>query len=183
MDLITLPGELISFNPTKKIISSKSACKQLVEKHYLIKVPIKAQEVNENTILEEDAEEARSIVRLTYLGELYVPREGDAVIGVVERRFGGESLRERQVTEDKYELRINAQRKGHLGTLEFEGATKRSRPNIKVNGLIYCRIKRIPQLLQYQLTCISAKNKKEWTTGEALYRELKGKSCLNLSSN
>ena len=80
--------------------------------------------------------------------------------------------------EDKYELNINAHKRGDLGTLKFEGATKRSRPNIKVDSLIYCRVSKIPKHLNFELTCISSKNKKEWTTGESLFRELKGKDTL-----
>ena len=91
MDLITLPGELLSFNTYQKPIYSKNICESLKDSHFLIKSSTKVEKThNKKILLELDEEEqTRKPVRLKYIGEIYNPSEGDTVIGIVERRFMG----------------------------------------------------------------------------------------------
>ena len=84
-------------------------------------------------------------------------------------------------TIDNYEIDFRADRKGNLGSLDFQGATKRSRPNLNLKSIVFCKVKEVPEFCDYKLTCLSAKNKKEWSTGEATYRELKGDIFILIS--
>ncbi len=75
---------------------------------------------------------------------------------------------------DIYALNIKTAQNCQLGVLEFQGATKKNKPNIRISSLIYARIVELNKHLPLQLSCKSKKNNKEWNSGEALFGELKG---------
>ena len=62
-------------------------------------------------------------------GYLYEPQKGDLVIGTIKMK-----------SSDYYIVDISAPLDGTLGALEFDGATKRNKPNIQQGSLIYCRV-------------------------------------------
>jgi exosome complex component RRP40 len=47
-----------------------------------------------------------------------------------------------------------------LSIYDFEGATKKNRPNLTVGTLIYGKIFEVSKYLRCKLSCISSKNKK-----------------------
>ncbi|KAM3129023.1 Exosome component 3 [Paramecium bursaria] len=62
----------------------------------------------------------------------------------------------------------------NLNQLDFEGATKKNKPNLQIGQYLYSRVVDTHFYLRGKLSCINPKSKKEWTTGESLFRELNG---------
>jgi exosome complex component RRP40 len=75
----------------------------------------------------------------------YVPCGGDPVIGIV-RSKGSEF----------YEVDVGGPFAGLLPVLAFEGATRRNRPNLKENDLVYCRVETADRDLPPTLACTDA---------------------------
>ncbi len=67
-----------------------------------------------------------------------------------------------------------------LNVLDFEGATKKNRPNLEVGSLIYARIVENSGYLRGKLSCINPTSKKEWVTGESLFGELIDGFCIDV---
>lgn len=80
-----------------------------------------------------------------------------------------------------YDLDIKAPTVAKLGHLEFEGATKRSKPKLEVGQAIYARVSKVSRFGGIELSCISAYHKKAWTTEEAFFGPFKGGYILDCS--
>lgn len=114
-------------------------------------------------IVTKNENEANPSLKFNHISEKYLPSQEDKVIGIVSRR-----------TVDGFELDIRAEKKALLNALAFEGATKKSKPNLNQGDLVFCRVAQVPSHLNVKVTCTSQTNKKEWSSGEALFGELKG---------
>ena len=64
--------------------------------------------------------------------------------------------------------------------LAFQGATKRNRPNLKPGAVVYAKVEEITKFMRTQITCISNKRHKGWTTGQSLFGELKSGNVFSL---
>jgi exosome complex component RRP40 len=93
----------------------------------------------------------------------YIPELGDVVIGVVLELLG-----------ESYAVDINAPRLASLDLLAFDGATRRNCPDLEPGALVFARVCRAMNDVEPQLTCMAVSNKKDWTSGEAAFGELKG---------
>ena len=80
------------------------------------------------------------------------------MVGIVRHRSG-----------EAFAVDINAPLEGALGALEFDGATKRNRPNLAAGDLVYARVAEYSRHLGAKLSCTNA----GWSSGKAL-GELKG---------
>ena len=101
-------------------------------------------------------------LRFISKSNLYYPSIEDNVIGiVVKKEF------------DFYEVDLFCGRKAILNILSFEGATKKSKPVLQKGDLIYCKISNNSSYLPIVLSCQSNSNKKDWSSGEATYGQLK----------
>ena len=100
----------------------------------------------------------------------YAPQEEDYVVGIVEDR-GAEAYR--------VDL-LGASVFGALGALNFDGATKRNRPQLHIGDAVYCRVARTCRGGEAQLTCCARRgSKKEWMTGAATFGKLEsGPACV-----
>ena len=70
-----------------------------------------------------------------------------------------------------------------MGILEFEGATKRNKPDLNVGDIIFCRIQISNRDMQPILTCKSPSFNKSWVSGEALFMQLKEGYIFQCSLN
>lgn len=93
----------------------------------------------------------------------YSSQTGDLVIGRVVNRQG-----------DYYKVEINDRFNGLLQYYDFEGATKRNRPQIDNNALVYARVQQSNLHMSPILTCKSIQNKKTWSSGEAQFGPITG---------
>lgn len=87
----------------------------------------------------------------------------DLVIGVVKSKG------------EYYKVDIQGPSLAILNSVSFDGATKRNKPNLRVGSLLYCRVLHAEKHLETcELTCCSAKSKKDWVTKESTFGELGG---------
>ena len=118
------------------------------------------------------------------LSNYYYPKVGDLVIGkVVGIHMGQSSFSQKASLASfaSYEVDIGAYSLAALGDLEFEGATKRNKPKLDNNTLVYCRVKGVDHFSKPTLTCISPVHKKSWETGESYFGQLKGGFLCEIS--
>ena len=102
-------------------------------------------------------------VEESYPNKLYIPKQHDQVIGIIEDR-GSEF----------YRINIFSGSLANLSRLAFEGASKRNRPELNKGDLIYTQVELVNKDVDVELTCISKSGqKKDWNSGEAVYGELK----------
>ena len=69
---------------------------------------------------------------------------------------------------------------GVLGAVAFDGATKRTRPHLNIDDLVYCRVLRVPRGGEAELTCCAPPKgpRREWTTGAATFGPLPANEAL-----
>lgn len=74
----------------------------------------------------------------------YLPNKNDLVIGVVKIK-----------TADNFILDIGAPFDGVLGGLEFDGVTKRNKPNLKPGTPVFCRVTEYSKYTGARLSCMN----------------------------
>ena len=104
----------------------------------------------------------------------YTPVEGDQIVGIIEEKCS-----------ECYKINISScSSSALLSKLAFEGATKRNKPELKRGDIVYARILQSNKDFDTFATCIpSSGTKKEWSTGETIYGELRGGALVKLSIN
>jgi exosome complex component RRP40 len=100
---------------------------------------------------------------LPYNSNKYYPQENDTVIGIIMSR-----------NPEFYQVDIGAESYAMLNTLEFQGATRKDKPNFHEGFLVYCRVLSSDKFGKVQLSCINPVDKKAWNTGEAFFHKLDG---------
>ena len=101
---------------------------------------------------------------------VYEPLPGDYVVGRVEER-----------NAEGYKVKLmGAAVPGVLGAVAFDGATKRTRPHLNIDDLVYCRVLRVPRGGEAELTCCAPPKgpRREWTTGAATFGPLSSSEAL-----
>jgi exosome complex component RRP40 len=108
-------------------------------------------------------------VALFGCSDQYYPQKDDYVIVVVSGK-----------TNDNYFCSLGSGTSYVLSALDFEGATKKNRPNLAVGSLVYARVIETSGCLRGRISCINPKSKKEWITGEGLFGELSEGLCVDV---
>ncbi|KAH9980108.1 exosome complex exonuclease RRP40 [Lactifluus volemus] len=85
----------------------------------------------------------------------YVPAAQEPVIGVVSARQG-----------EGWRVDIGSAHQASLDGLAFEGASRRNRPNLKVNSLVYARVSLAHKDMEPELECFDAQTRKAEGFGE-----------------
>jgi exosome complex component RRP40 len=109
----------------------------------------------------------------------YLPQAEDRVVGIVQDRMGTEG------GADVYRVDIGAPHSCSLSSLQFEGATKRNRPQFTTGTIVYARVTSGNLYKDPVLSCQLGPNdqgiaRKDWMTEEAAYGELKGGTLLKI---
>ena len=158
---IILPGEVFQSSTSLKI--KKNIIKQLdsSSNQYI--------SLNTGYVESKENESGESINRFISINETYFARPEDRVIGIIINK-----------KMDSYELDIKSCKKALLNNLAFEGATKKSKPNLLNGDLIFCRVEKETTYMTTILTCTSNTNKKEWSSGESLFGQLKNGLEINI---
>ena len=100
----------------------------------------------------------------------YVPAVGDTVVGVVlERRA------------EAYRVDVGGSTAAFLPLLAFDGASRRNKPDLPVGCMVYARVCGVDRHADAELTCQVADGpKRDWVTGESVFGELRGGTCVRL---
>ena len=139
----------------------------------------KSKQKDKKEYFNKDKEE-NSIIPTMYYGNYYSAKEGDIVIGIISQK-----------TYDMYRVNIMANKEASLNSIDFEGATRKTKPNLNVGDVVFARVEKENKYSNVTLTCKSLTNSKGWSTGESTYGELKGGKlydynrylCLKLLDN
>jgi exosome complex component RRP40 len=96
----------------------------------------------------------------------YAAAVGDAVVGIVRERAGA----------DGYRVRLGGAALGALPALAFDGATRRNKPALGPGAVVFARVATCSKHVEPELSCAAPPGapRRDWTTGEALYGELRG---------
>ncbi|KAI6241375.1 Exosome complex component RRP40 [Aphelenchoides fujianensis] len=73
----------------------------------------------------------------------YMPKSGDFVLGTVTGQVG-----------DYFRVDVGGPQQAMLSFLNFEGATKRNKPNVKAGSLVYGQILLASKNMEPELTCV-----------------------------
>ncbi|WVQ73177.1 hypothetical protein IAR50_002741 [Cryptococcus sp. DSM 104548] len=95
----------------------------------------------------------------------YIPAQKDMVLGVIIARHS-----------EGYRVDLGSAQMAQLDALSFEGATKRSKPNLKVGTLVFARVVSASRDMEPELECFDANTGKSDGFGE-----LKGGVMINCS--
>ena len=77
----------------------------------------------------------------------YAAVQGDTVIGIITNRG-----------TDNYKVDIGSSQPANLNNLAFEGATKRHKPNLKLNDLVFAKLILANKDMEPELSCIDDGN-------------------------
>ena len=103
--------------------------------------------------------------------KIYIPNLGDQIVGIIEDKGS-----------DFYKVNIFSGSMALLPRLAFEGASKRNKPELKRGDFIYGKVILANKDFDIELTCISSfGTKKEWSSGETIYGELKDGFIIKIS--
>ena len=155
-----LPYNIFSFKKEKASISEKhilSCMKPVIL--YPNRLP-KSSKTTENTKESNEADE--SLIPSIYYGNYYYPKIGDIVIGIITQK-----------TFEYFRVNISTSKEATLNSIDFEGATRKTRPNLNVGDVVFAKVEKENKYSNVILTCKSSSNKKGWMTGESKFGELK----------
>ena len=97
-----------------------------------------------------------------YYGNYYSAKKGDVVIGIITQK-----------NYEFYKVDILANREAKLNSIDFEGATKNTKPILNVGDVVFALINQENKYSNASLTCKTSSNSKGWSSGESTYGELK----------
>lgn len=158
-----LPYQIFSFKKEKTSTSEKyflSCMKPVILYPKRIPKSSKSKPKEKENNLNNESEE--SIIPSIYYGNYYNPKVGDIVIGIITQK-----------TFEYFRVNISTNKEATLNSIDFEGATRKTRPNLSVGDVVFAQIEKENKYSNVTLTCKSATNKKGWMTGESKFGELK----------
>ena len=162
--LLLFPGEVLPFDekllPLDILGFSNN---QFISKRFGI---LRYNKETEKPLVEDEDEIFRS------LGKYYSPRLDDFVIGTITQKTG-----------ELYRVDIGTYTNAILLTTEFEGATKKTKPNLNVGDVVFARVNRINKFDAPMISCISQINSKNWTSGETFFGNLKDGNLFTFPKN
>ena len=86
-------------------------------------------------------------------------------------------------TFEYYKLDIGSSHESILNSIDFEGATKKTKPNLNIGDAVFCKVSNVNKFNNSSLTCKSDDNKKTWSTGESTFGVLNGGKIYDYNLN
>jgi len=164
-----LSYQIFSFNKSKKGEEEKQTLSSMKS---VLFYPERAQKLNKD--------QKSQLIPSIYYGNFYSPKEGDIIIGIISQK-----------SYETYRVNILSSREANLNSIDFQGATRKSKPNLNAGDVIYAKVEKVNKYTNATLTCKGSNNSKDWASGESTYGPLKeGKVyefnrylCLKLLEN
>lgn len=107
---------------------------------------------------------------MVYIGKFYTPNIDDVVIGIITQK-----------SFEYYKLNINSSREGYLSSIEFEGATKKTKPNLQVGDIVFSRVIHENKFDNTILSCKDLEGSKNWSSGESRFGVLNGGNLYKIN--
>jgi exosome complex RNA-binding protein Rrp4 len=102
------------------------------------------------------------------VGRYYSPRVDDFVIGTITYK-----------SSEFYKVDIGTYTHAVLNSKDFEGATKKVKPNLNIGDTLFARIDKVNKFDNPLLSCISEGGDKNWTSGESFFGVIKDGMVYN----
>lgn len=155
-DILLFPGEEYQFNKNLLFYNAFSYNKKkfITKKCALLNINSLINLNNKNPAI-------TSKEPLMTIGKLYSPKEEDVLIGTITAK-----------THEQYRLDINTSHDALLNSIDFEGATKKTKPNLQVGDVLFAKVYHTNKFDNTILTCKSDDNSKTWSSGESLFGQL-----------
>jgi exosome complex component RRP40 len=102
------------------------------------------------------------------IGKYYTPKVDDFVIGTITLK-----------NPEFYKVDIGTYTNAILNTKDFEGASKKTKPNLNLGDLVFARILKVNKFDAPVLSCVSQFDVKNWASGESFFGQLKGGNVFN----
>jgi len=96
------------------------------------------------------------------IGKYYTPRVDDFVIGTITQK-----------NPEFYKVDIGSYTHAVLNTKDFEGASKKTKPNLGLGDLVFARVLKVNKFDAPILSCVSQYDVKNWASGESFFGQLK----------
>jgi len=96
------------------------------------------------------------------IGKYYPPKVEDFVIGTITQK-----------NPEFYKVDIGTYIHAVLNTKEFEGASKKTKPNLNLGDSVFARVLKVNKYDAPILSCISQYDVKNWASGESFFGHLK----------
>ena len=178
-----IPYQIFSFKKTKKGEEEKqilSSMKSVILFPNRVKNLNKSNQKDKKSNVDSQKSEENAIIPTMFYGNYYSPKVGEVVIGIISQK-----------TYEIYRINILSNREASLNSVDFEGATRKTKPNLNVGDIIFAKVEKENKYSNAILTCKNPNNSKGWSSGESTYGELKGGKlydynrflCLKLLDN
>ena len=172
-----LPYQIFTFKKEKKDEEEKQILSSMKS---VILFPNRTKKINKQIKEKTEQSEINQIIPTMYYGNYYSPKENDLVIGIISQK-----------SYETYRVNILASKEASLNSIDFQGATRKSKPNLIVGDVVFAKVEKENKFSNAILTCKTNTNSKGWSTGESTYGELKGGKlyeynrylCLKLLDN
>ena len=172
-----LPYNIFSFKKEKIGEEEKQILSSMKS---VILFPNRTKNINKSKKEKSEESEKNPIIPMMYYGNYYSPKEGDVVIGIISQK-----------SYEMYRVNILASKEASLNSIDFQGATRKTKPNLNVGDAVFALVEKENKYSNATLTCKSSINSKGWSSGESTYGELKGGKiydynrylCLKLLDN
>ena len=178
-----LPYQIFLFKKIKKGEEEKQILSSMKP---VILFPNRTKKINQSSKnkdkdkINTEQSEIFPIIPTMYYGNYYSPKEDDIVIGIITQK-----------SFEMYKVNILASKEASLNSIDFQGATKKTKPNLNVGDVVFAKVEKENKYSNVTLTCKSTTNSKVWSSGESTYGELKGGKlfeynrylCLKLLDN
>ena len=172
-----LPYQIFAFKKEKKGEEEKQILSSMKS---VILFPNRTKKINKQNKEKIEQSEINQIIPTMYYGNYYSPKENDIVIGIISQK-----------SYETYRVNILASKEASLNSIDFQGATRKTKPNLIVGDVIFAKVEKENKFSNAILTCKTNTNSKGWSSGESTYGELKGGKlyeynrylCLKLLDN
>ena len=104
------------------------------------------------------------------LGKYYSAKVDDPVIGIIVQK-----------SSEFYKVDINSYTHAILNTKDFEGATKKQKPNLNLGDLVFARISKVNKFDTPTLSCINPLEHKNWASGESYFGGIKNGNLFSIN--
>lgn len=116
-------------------------------------------------VLEDSGEEV-----FRSLGKYYSPKVDDPVLGIIIQK-----------SSEFYKVDINSYTSAILNAKDFEGATKKQKPNLNLGDVVFARVSKVNKFDAPTLSCINPLEQKNWASGESFFGNIKGGNLFSFN--
>lgn len=160
-DYIIYPGETFPFK--KDLLSQGNFYLQTKTQPSTRENPIEHRLISKSLFKILSSSIENNTISIKPTSNFYSPENEDVIIGTITSK-----------SSEFYRVDIGTYANAYLNTTDFEGATKKNKPNLKIGDVVFSKVEKTNKFDCPTLTCLSNESNKNWSSGEALFGKLEG---------